>query len=202
MLVAEDAGDASPNKQAAPPAPAAGATATKESAAARRRRLAREKAEAKSAAGGAKRAGGKGGAAGEGAPEPPAGGAPFGDSGPGASFTSEQLFAQLAGSIDMRQRSELREVEESESKTLARISAALAKDKEGLRRSVPDPEARQLEAAKLDAAARGRSAEARDAARTKSQEIRDKFKLVRGGGGGQCGVGTRAALGVGPLRGT
>lgn len=188
VLEAEDAGSANapPAKLSASsvedaPAPSGGsssssgkqgksdASPTKESAAAKRRRLAREKAarEKKAAAAGAgdgpNFSGGPGGD-GEG---------PFGGA---RSFTSEQLFSQLASSITGRERSEIAEARADEKKTLARIESHLKKEKGALRNA--DPEARQLEAARLDAEAAARKAEARHAAASKVEEIKAKFKAV------------------------
>ena len=119
VLAAEDEVSATPTPKAAAaaadedskPTPAA----TKESAAARRRRLAKEKEE--------KKAGKSGGS------KPAAGGPPGagGLGGLGDSFTTEQLFAQLAGSIHMRQQEEMGEAEKEERASMAQIEEAAKK---------------------------------------------------------------------------
>lgn len=183
VLAAEDEVKAKPAAaaaaEAATPSPStkakaggAGGKPTAESAAARRRRMAREKAEAAKAS----------------APKAPT----LGDSGPGASFTTDQLYTQLAGSIEMRQRSEVSEVDDQERDGLKRIDEHLRKERAKLERSIPDPEALSVEKAKLEEVGRSRKGELRASMAERRADIHKKFAAVSDGAARWRGCGAAA----------
>ena len=123
-------------------------SATAESAGARRRRLAKEAAKKSPSA----------------TPKPvvtpgKAGGA----FGLGSSFSTDQLFGQLAGSIESRRYTAYKEDEDEEKATMDKIDAWVRQQKAAVNRALPDEESRALERVRVDEAGRQKRVEVRAA---------------------------------------
>jgi len=136
---------------------------TTESAAARRRRLAQEKAKGSKAGGPAT------------ATPFPTPGQDGGAFGLGKSFTTAQLYGQLAGSIEARRYAALKEDEDAERDEMAKVDAWVRQQKSLVNKNFPDEESRSLERVRIDEMGRYKRAEAREAIQFKRKETIAKY---------------------------